>query len=278
MHSRRLFQGPRLPPSNAVEAYPQPGDPPLPPDYHQARKGRSTFLFRIPLPVTSPPSLVFGTGLAKVRYELRASVGVFWKNERRLVVDKRAIDVVAALPYDVVPAEGIVVGESGKLWMQGKLVGANVVAGSPACVELQVKNHSARKNSGLTVSLTRTLYLPGATTAPLQLSDSLTVVPFRGPEYIIPPGAEGIANLVFDVPKQARGVSGGLLDGEEAENGTGPRRTESLFEIRCKVEVKLTMGVGRCVITHNGVLPLTYIFHPTAKTLYSKYPWRWCIH
>lgn len=278
MHSRRLFQGPGLPPSNAVEAYPQPGDPPLPPDYHQARKGRSTFLFRIPLPATSPPSLVFGTGLAKVRYELRASVGVFWKNERRLVVDKQAIDVVAALPYDVVPPEGIVVGENGKLWMQGKVVGLNIVSGSPACVELQVKNHSTKKNTGLTVSLTRTLYLPGATAAPLQISDSLTVVPFRGPEYIIPPGAEGIANLVFDVPKQARGVSSGLLDGEEAENGTGLRRTESLFEIRCKIEVKLTMGVGRWVITRNRDLAPTDIICSTAKILCLRYLWRWCIH
>lgn len=75
----------------------------------------------------------------------------------------------------------------------------------------------------------------------------MTVVPFRGPEYIIPPGAEGIANLVFDVPKDARGVKGGILDGEESEGGSGPRRSESLFEIKCKVEIKLTMGMGRCV-------------------------------
>ncbi len=43
------------------------------------------------------------------------------------------------------------------------------------------------------------------------------------------------------------GVRGGTLDGEEPEGGGGVRRTESLFEIRCKVEVKLTMGMGRYV-------------------------------
>lgn len=81
----------------------------------------------------------------------------------------------------------------------------------------------------------------------MHISDTLITVPFRGPEYIIPPGAEGVANLVFDVPKHARGVRGGTLDGEEPEGGNGVRRTDSLFEIRCKVEVKLTMGMGRYV-------------------------------
>ena len=97
------------------------------------------------------------------------------------------------------------------------------------------------------MTLTRTLYLPGSAAAPVHISDTLITVPFRGPEYIIPPGAEGVANLVFDVPTHARGVRGGTLDGEEPEGGGGVRRTESLFEIRCKVEVKLTMGMGRYV-------------------------------
>ena len=85
--------------------------------------------------------------------------------------------------------------------------------------------------------------------AAVQISDTLTTVSFRGPEYIIPPGAEGVASLVFDVPKHARGVQGGVLDGECEEDGGKPRQTESLFEIRCKVEVKLGMGIGRSVRT-----------------------------
>ena len=99
----------------------------------------------------------------------------------------------------------------------------------------------------MTLTLTRTLYLPGQPQQPatVEISDTLTTVPFRGPEYIIPPGAEGVANLVFDVPKYARGVHGGILDGESEEDGGQPRRTKSLFEIRCKVQVKLGMGIGR---------------------------------
>jgi hypothetical protein len=97
----------------------------------------------------------------------------------------------------------------------------------------------------LTVTLTRILHLPGVSrsqTPPLQISDTLTTVAFRGPEYIIPPGVEGVARLVFDVPNYARGVKGGTRDGDEEE----ARTTEALFEVRCIVGLKMLMGIGRC--------------------------------
>lgn len=125
-----------------------PGDPLLPQHYYQARRGKSTFLFRIPVPTSSPSSISFASGLAKVRYEIRASVGVYWKNEKKLVVDNRAVDVVQAYPYEESlrsPPEAIVVGDNGKLWMQGRMIGGPVVAGGSACLELQVKNHSNKK-------------------------------------------------------------------------------------------------------------------------------------
>lgn len=75
------------------------------------------------------------------------------------------------------------------------------------------------------------------------------IVPYRGPEYTILPGVEGVANLVFDVPRHARTVRGGTLDGdEEASDKDAVRHTESLFEIRCKIEVKLSMGMGRSAV------------------------------
>ena len=149
LHSRRLFQGPGLPPSNAVQAHPLPGDPPLPPDHHQARRGISTFLFRIPLPASSPPSINFGSDLATIKYELRASVSVFWNGEKRLVTCKKDIKVVENFEEDFGRAEpeAVVVGEHGKIWAQGKVVGGMIVAGESACVELQVKNHSSKKAS-----------------------------------------------------------------------------------------------------------------------------------
>ncbi|KAF9048925.1 hypothetical protein BJ165DRAFT_1070595 [Panaeolus papilionaceus] len=149
LHSRRLFQGPGLPPSNAVQARPMPGDPPLPQHYYQARRGRSTFVFRIPLPTSCPSTISFGSGLAKVRYELRASVGVFWKSEKRLVVDNHSVDIVEAYPlednYLAKLPEAVAVGEGGKLWMQGRIMSNVIVAGESACLELQVKNHSQKK-------------------------------------------------------------------------------------------------------------------------------------
>ncbi|TFK21478.1 hypothetical protein FA15DRAFT_623931 [Coprinopsis marcescibilis] len=264
LHSKRLFQGPALPPSNAVYAHPQPGYPSLPPNYWQARKGISTFLFRIPLPESSPSSINFVTGLARVRYELRATVGVVWKGERRLVVDNHSIDVVSAFPYELSGAKGpeaVIIGESGKLWVHGALIGPVIVAGESACIELQVKNHSTKKNNGLTLSLTRTLLLPGSIgpgNPGVQLSDTLTHVPFRGPEYQIPPGAEGVATLVFDVPKHSRGIRGGILDGDETDP---PRTTESLFEIRCSVDIRMTMGFGNKDLLLS--IPVTVV-HPKA--------------
>ena len=83
-----------------------------------------------------------------MRYEIRASVGVYWKNEKKLVVDNRAVDVVQAYSYEESlrgPPEAIVVGDNGKLWMQGRMIGGPVVAGGSACLELQVKNHSNKK-------------------------------------------------------------------------------------------------------------------------------------
>ncbi|KAJ6611168.1 hypothetical protein B0H10DRAFT_2224391 [Mycena sp. CBHHK59/15] len=261
LHSRRLFQGPGLPPSNAVQPHPVPGEPPLPSHYHQARRGQSTFLFRFPIPSSSPSSINFGGDLARVRYELHASVGVCWKGEKRLVTDKKDLEVVECFEEDFSrpEPEGVVVAENGKIWAQGKIVGGVVVAGESACVELQVKNHSAKKNSGLVVTFTRTLVLSGVPPekSPLQISDTLVTVPFRGQEYIIPPGAEGVASLVFDVPRHARGVKGGMLEGDES----APQPTQAIFEVRCVVGIKMTMGFGSKDIELD--LPVTVV-HPLA--------------
>ncbi|KAF8800446.1 hypothetical protein BYT27DRAFT_7216951 [Phlegmacium glaucopus] len=127
----------------------------------------------------------------------------------KLAVDNKTVDVVEAYPYEKSPPEAIVVGDNGKLWMQGRMSGGPVVAEGTAYLELQVKNHCN-----------------------------------TSPEYIIPPGAKGVTNLVFGVPKLSRGVQGGTLDGESEGDGGQPRQTESLFEIRCEVEVKLGMGIG----------------------------------
>lgn len=51
-----------------------------------------------------------------------------------------------------------------------------------------------------------------------------------------------MASLVFDVPKAARGVKGGIRQGGDEEED---RLTEPLFEVKCIVGIKITMGIGR---------------------------------
>jgi hypothetical protein len=48
--------------------------------------------------------------------------------------------------FDTWPApEGLIVGEGGKIWVQARVLGGILVAGESACIELQVKNHSAKR-------------------------------------------------------------------------------------------------------------------------------------
>lgn len=76
---------------------------------------------------------------------------------------------------------------------------------------------------------------------------------FRGPEYVIHPGGEGVASLVFDVPKNARSVKGGLIGGTEPDEANGGsaighrQALDALFEVRCLVEIKMGMGLTRFV-------------------------------
>ncbi|KAH7106604.1 hypothetical protein BKA62DRAFT_687630 [Auriculariales sp. MPI-PUGE-AT-0066] len=264
LHSRRLFQGPGLPPSNA-----------LPQGYWPARKGTTTFLFRFPVPLDAPSTINFGNGLAKVTYRLKATVGVTWKHEKKVVTDLRDAEVVECGLPQLAPEGTVAVGENGKIWMQGRLVGGIGIAGHPTCVELSVRNQTAKKASGLSLSLVRRLHLPAAAMpagkgAPFQLSDTLITVPFKGPEYQISPGGEGVANLVFEIPRAARGVRGGQRQSAEGQLSaaegaswdlTSGRLTDALFEVRCIVEIKLSLGIGSKDLLLD--LPLN-IMHPIA--------------
>ncbi|KAI0342740.1 hypothetical protein BDW22DRAFT_1357238 [Trametopsis cervina] len=265
LHCRRVFQGPGLPPSNAVMPYPSPGDPPLPKDYYPARRGATTFLFRIRIPDSSPPSTNFGSGVARIRYEVRATIGVIWKGERQLVLAKHEINVIER--YDprspLTRPDAVAISENGRIWVKGEIVGDGVFAGEPACVALTVKNHSTKKNTGLTVLLTRQLILPNVSQDhPLQILDTLTTVPFRGPEYIIHPGVEGVAHLIFDVPDTARTVKAEARFGGEDDNRVSP----NLFSIKCAVVVRMTMGFGSKDI--HLELPVT-VYHPSVLDMTS---------
>lgn len=70
---------------------------------------------------------------------------VAWKGERQTVMDRKEIDIIEAVGEPAGGTEQIVVGENGKIWMQGRIMNPFFVAGTSACVELFVKNHSSKK-------------------------------------------------------------------------------------------------------------------------------------
>lgn len=88
-------------------------------------------------------------------------MGVAWKDQNRLVTDKCPVDVLRRYPgddgtraaegglgFDTWPApEGLIVGEGGKIWVKACLLGGILVAGESARIELQLKNHSAKRVS-----------------------------------------------------------------------------------------------------------------------------------
>ena len=160
LHARRLFQGPGLPPSNAVEPHPIPGEPPFPQGYFPARRGITSFFFRFPLPLSSPSSISFASGLAKLRYEVRASVGVSHRGEKRVVTDVVEADVVQCEDMDGISAEHVVIGENGKMYVQGRIAGGRVISGQQAGLELHVRNHSSKKVSSFDIYFFPFLYLP----------------------------------------------------------------------------------------------------------------------
>ncbi|KAI0091276.1 hypothetical protein BDY19DRAFT_904724 [Irpex rosettiformis] len=283
LHSQRLFQGPGLPPSNAVKPVTAPGDTILPKDFYPGRRGITTFLFRVPIPATSPPSINFGNGVARIRYEVRATVGVIWKGEKQLVLGKSEINVIERYdPRSPLTRPNVVaISENGRIWMKGEIVGDGVFAGESACVALTVKNHSPKKNTGLTVTMTRQLILPKAPQDhPLQILDTLTTVPFRGLEYIIHPGVEGVAHLVFDVPDTARTVKAESRYGGDDEDRVSP----NLFSVKCVVRIKMTMGFGSkdvelelpVAVYHPSVLDMTTdlapMGSPVSEQLFNHIP------
>lgn len=74
------------------------------------------------------------------------------------------------------------------------------------------------------------------------MTDIVTEVEFRDHEYMVPPGVEGVANLVINIPRSSRGSRGGARVGENGKISDG------LFEVCCSLRLQVDMPVGRCVM------------------------------
>jgi hypothetical protein len=89
LYSRLLFQGPGLPPSNAVAA----GSSPSQGGYYPALRGRTRFDFSFDLPKDLPSTCSFGAN-AVVRYELRAFASSIFEGDVDLKSEKKEVLVV----------------------------------------------------------------------------------------------------------------------------------------------------------------------------------------
>jgi hypothetical protein len=76
-----------------------------------------------------------------------------------------------------------------------------------------------------------------------KITETVTEVEFRGHEYMVPPGIEGVANLVINIPRSSRGSRGGARVGENGNT------TDCLFEVCCSLRLRINMPIGRCVVS-----------------------------
>ncbi|KAG9051182.1 hypothetical protein FS837_011297 [Tulasnella sp. UAMH 9824] len=268
LHTQRFFQGPGLPISNAVLGELPADSPIMPRPYHPARKGQTSFFYQFPIPQHAPSSVDFGHGLAKVRYEVKANVEVFWKGEKRVVTIQRPVKIMECLPLLRNPIPNVILGEGGKIHVQGRMVNLFTILGHSACLELFVQNHSNKKTHGVTLRIMRRLHLRHAPPQdhPFQLTDSLATIPFNGPEYSIGPGGEGVANLVFDVPIPAYGAGVGLRSEDRPKQGV----PSLLFTVECELEVNIGMPMGSQAIVFS--LPLITAHPETVPQLPPPLP------
>lgn len=73
----------------------------------------------------------------------------------------------------------------------------------------------------------------------------------------MPPGGEGVAHLVFDVPKNAISSMGGLRETDQDRDRESAQRRRAIekliFGVECEVVVTVGMGLGAYVSTTDAI-------------------------
>ncbi|GAA6016111.1 hypothetical protein JCM11491_000671 [Sporobolomyces phaffii] len=252
VYSRLLFQGPGLPPSNAVVT----GSSPSQGGYFPALRGRTRFDFAFDLPKDLPSTSSFGAN-AVVRYELRAFASSLFEGDVDLKSEKKEVLIVerwddwrkgnwsSGLAKD---AEQELRGREGGLVSVKAEIGKDESSGSlPRLfwwrdvdegvegkglleVRVRINNRTKRHIPGVKVSLVRRLRLHRDRNregpAPPQLSTSVASVDFHGSEYDVRAGSEREVLVALQLPKQ--------------ECWTGRKGT--LFDLDCFVRVQVEGG------------------------------------
>ncbi|KAG0246888.1 hypothetical protein B0O80DRAFT_496573 [Mortierella sp. GBAus27b] len=258
LSSQLAFQGPNIPPSNAVYG---PCDEN---GFWVAKKGKTTFPFAFQLPLDCPSSLVFGQ-TASLRYVVTGLVQVFYHGKEETVLKSKEAFVVEAwdgynpdhkLPVRASNSTKLFWGGSGALVLEAYLSQKLHTAGGNMTVEVKVKNGTSRKVQGIRLGVHRRLEMvsnkdtaqqnPGVSIDTVSVSETVGTQDFKSSSYLFDTGEERTTTVNMIVPGNARAIRG-----------------TALFEVTCFVMVSVLLG------TFSGELSVEIpvkICHPASLT------------
>ncbi|KAF9332488.1 hypothetical protein BG006_004630 [Podila minutissima] len=237
LSSRLSFQGPDIPPSNAVlgpcDEY----------GFWTAKKGKTTFPFAFQLPLDCPSSLVFGQ-TASLRYVVTGLVQVFYHGRDETILKTKEAFVVEAWdgynPEYKLPVKGsnstkLFWGGGGSLVLDAMLSERLHSAGGNLTVEVKVTNNTSRKVQGIRLGVARRLEMvsdkekaerhPGLAIDTTSVSETIGTQEFKTSSYLFDTGEERTMTINMIVPNNARTIRG-----------------TALFEVTCFVVVSMLLG------------------------------------
>ncbi|KAG0031619.1 hypothetical protein BGZ81_000897 [Podila clonocystis] len=237
LSSRLSFQGPDIPPSNAVSG---------PCDefgFWTAKKGKTTFPFAFQLPLDCPSSLVFGQ-TASLRYVVTGLVQVFYHGRDETILKTKEAFVVEAWdgynPEYKLPVKGsnstkLFWGGGGSLVLDAMISERLHSAGGNLTVEVKVTNNTSRKVQGIRLGVARRLEMvsdkekaernPGLAIDTTSVSETIGTQEFKSSSYLFDTGEERTMTINMIVPNNARTIRG-----------------TALFEVTCFVVVSMLLG------------------------------------
>ncbi|KAF9276431.1 hypothetical protein BGZ68_010015 [Mortierella alpina] len=237
LSSRLNFQGPSIPPSNAVHGPVDEGG------FWRAKKGKTTFPFAFQLPLDCPSSLVFGQ-TASLRYVVTGLVQVFYHGKDETILKSKEAFVVEAwdgynpdyrLPVQASNSTKLFWGGNGSLVLEAMLSERLHSAGGNLAVEVKVKNNTSRKVQGIKVGVSRRLEMvsdkdkvaknPGLKIDTVSVSEVIGTQEFKSSSYLFDTGEERTMTVNMVVPGNARTIRG-----------------TALFEVTCFVVVSMLLG------------------------------------
>ncbi|KND03682.1 uncharacterized protein SPPG_01150 [Spizellomyces punctatus DAOM BR117] len=234
LSARIVFQGERMPPSNAVRG---PGEN----GFWQANKGKTTFPFAFRLPNDAPSSYAY-QNISSLRYVVTGVVqykqngrsdSLFRSKEAFVVENWKANHMdITDEPIRAKNHRKVWFGGAGEVQLEGTIQKSFFCSGNDVYVELRVKNDSKRRVQGIKLSLIRKLMMLREGTSaqdPLNdvkmFSESVSETTFKEKDFIFDPGEERANILNIHIPRFVRTV-----------------RNTALAEVACRVIIALNMG------------------------------------